>query len=252
MLVGRRQIASAMPNDPSRNLRLILNHQSLPMKLSILLALLILPAAATTVNTGALQTSFAINVFPPRISSVSIANTATVDLSSLSGITPGSDIAITFASTDDLLWLGGFGADDGDLTLFCHARLTLTAGAYSTFSDETWSFGPVPWTADLNPLDLVTFSNPVGYITGPVPQSFTLTVPWGTDLSSVSLTLTDLFSISGVNPFITQSGVGLEHATLTTVSVPEPSAAVLTFVSTIALLRRSRPKERRNASAPRA
>lgn len=208
-------------------------------QIPILLALLTIPAAAATVDTGPLQTSFAITQLPPRIPSISVSTTTTVDLSSISGLTPGSDIEITFASTDDLLWVGGFGADDGDLTVLCHARFTLTAGSFSTFSDETWSFGPVPWTEDLNPVDLINFSDPVGYITGPVPQSFTLTVPWGTDLSSVSLTLTDLFSLEGTNPFITNSSVTLDQATLTTTSaIPEPSAALLTLLSTAVLLRR--------------
>ena len=210
------------------------------MKLPILLALLALPASAATVNTGPLQTSYVISALPPRISSISVPTTTTVDLSSLSGLTPGSDISITFTTADDLLWLVGFGADTGDLTLLCHARLTLTAGTYSTFSDETLSFGPVPWTDENNPGE-PAYGDPVGYITGPVPQSFTLTVPWGTDLSSVSLTLTDLFSISGVNPFITNSSVGLEFATLTTTSIPEPTSLILTLLSSGALLsRRSR------------
>jgi hypothetical protein len=198
------------------------------------------PATAATVNIGVLETSFAITQLPPRIPSISVDTSVTVDLSSLSGLTPGSDIAITFTSDDDLIWLGGFGADAGDLTLLCHARLTLTAGAYTTFSDETWSFGPVPWTEDLNPQDLITFSDPVGYITGPTPKSFTLTVPWGTDLSAVTFTLTDLFSVSGVNPYITQSGVYMASATLNTTSIPEPTALLLSLAGLGSLLVRRR------------
>jgi hypothetical protein len=212
------------------------------MKLpTILLAILTLPAAAATVNTGPLQTSFAITELPPRIPSVSVSTSVTVDLSSLSGLTPGNAIEITLTATDDLIWIGGFGADTGDLTLLSHARLTLTAGAYSVFSDETWSLGPVPWTEEMNPSDPGEFSDPVGYMSGPAPLSFTLTVPWGTDLSSVNLTLTDLFSVSGVNPFITNSMVGLDDALLTTTSaVPEPGSMLLSALGVALLLRRTR------------
>lgn len=203
---------------------------------AVLLAALILTAVGATVNTGSLQTTFAIAFFPPRVPSISQSTNVTVDLSSLSGLTPGSDIDITFTTADDLIWTGGFGADTGDLTLSCHARHTLTAGTFSTFSDETWSFGPVPWLVEMNPMDPVGYTDPVGFISGPVPQSFTLAVLWGTDLSAVNLTLTDLFSVSGVDPYITGSGVGLEYATLTTSSVPEPAIGLLTLLDLIPLL----------------
>jgi hypothetical protein len=208
--------------------------------LKFLLALLTLPAAASAVDTGELSTSFVITQFPPRVPSIDVSTSVTVDLSDLTSLTPGKDIAITFTTADDLFWVGGFGADTGNLTLLCHARLTLTAGAYSTFSDETWSFGPVDWTDDLNPQG-PTFSDPLGYIGGPVPKAFSLTVPWATDLTSVSLTLTDFFSLSGTNPFITNSSVTLEQATLMATSVPEPSSALLPILLTIGrLCRRKR------------
>ena len=179
-----------------------------------LIALLLqaLPVTAATVDTGALTTSyfFTGEEGDPPLTAVDVSTSATVNLGDLTGLTPGDDIAITFATTDDLYAQNGFFADDGDLTLLWHARFTLTAGAYSVSSDEIWSFGPVPWMG--------TGSETVGYEFGPVPQAFSLLVPWGTDLSTVTLTMTDLYSVSGVNAQVTQSSFELASATLSTTS----------------------------------
>jgi hypothetical protein len=202
------------------------------MKFPILLALLPLPSSAATVNVGSLQTSFAVATIPPRLASVNQSTSITIDLSDLTGLSPGSGIDITFTTANELYWEGLFGADDGDLTLNFHCQLTLSAGAFSTSTGITWSLGPVPFEDP--------GSSVIGYSFGPVPTSHTLTVPWATDLSAVSLTLTDLFSLSGNNPYVVESKLQLPAATLTTSSVPEPSAAFLGILYSTALLRRRR------------
>ena len=196
-------------------------HQLAILFCVILISLALLPAnfaSAATVDAGPLATSyfFTGEEGDPPLTSIDRPTSVTVDLSDLAGLTSGNDIAITFASTDQLLALNGFRAADGDLTLLWHARFTLTAGSYSVSSDEMWSLGPLPW--------LDQGSETVGYEYGPVPQSFSLFVPWGTDLASVTLTMTDLYSVSGVNAQITQSSIELASATLATASVVSPTA----------------------------
>ncbi|MCU0751503.1 MAG: hypothetical protein MUF86_13515 [Akkermansiaceae bacterium] len=197
----------------------------------MILHLLAAPALAAIVNTGTLTTTFS----GPSASSVNTSSTATVDLSNLAGLTPGHDIIITFTTGDSLFWIGGFTAGEDDLTLNYQARLTLTAGTYTTQSNEAWTFGPVPWPG----------GDSVGYEFGPSPASFSLTVPWGTGLTNVSLTLTDLSSITGLNAVIDSSSMDLANATLTTTSspVPEPSAVILGLLSATLLIRRRRPAE---------
>lgn len=192
-------------------------------------------ALAATVNTGTLTTSFSAPPSAPA-PAVNESTTATVDLSNLTGLTPGHDIIISFTTSNDLFWIGGLYADEGALSLNYSTRLTLTAGAFSTQSLESWSFGPAPWFGG-------SFG---GYEFGPNPASFSLTVPWGTNLSSVALTLTDLTSVTGVNAALDLSSMELANATLTTTSspVPEPSAALLSLGAASLILRRRRSLER--------
>lgn len=197
---------------------------------AVLLAALVLPAVAATVNTGPIQTLFEVVSIPPRVTSISESTVVTVDLSSISGLTPGSGIEITFTTANELLWLGEFGAGDGDLTLSYHGRFTVSAGAFSTFTDTTWFLGPVPFESGQSS----------GYSFGPVPPTFSLSVPWGTDLSAVSITLTDFFSLTGNDPYILSSELQLPAATLTTSSVPEPATVVLTMSACGLLLNRRR------------
>lgn len=197
----------------------------------VLVVLLTRRAPAATVNSGELVTSFFAISVPPRITSIEESSTVTLDLSDLSGLTPGSDIAITFTTEHEILWTGSFGALDGDLTLNFHARLTLTVGTFYTSQDTTWSLGPAEYLDSGGPV--------AGYSLSPLPASITLTVPWGTDLSSVDLTLTDLFSLVGNDPLINGSDLKLSSATLTTASVvPESGVLWLGLLPALALRRR--------------
>ncbi len=210
------------------------NRFSIVMRILSLLIALASPSFAATLNFGSLATTYG----GPPTASVNQYIDAVVDLSDLTGLTPGNPIEITFSSPDMAVWVGRFSANIGILTIDCRARLDITAGAYSTQSLETWGFGPIMLTEDIS-MD----GNIAGYINSPAaPASFTLTVPWGTDLSEVTLTLTDLSSITAVNGVFSSSAVALSNASLTTTSspVPEPSAAILVALAAIPSLRRKR------------
>jgi hypothetical protein len=204
-----------------------------PRILAAICLLSAFPISAATVDTGMLATSY---VFvggedDPPLTAVNVSTSVTVNLSDLTGFTQGDDIAITFATTDLLLAQNGFFAEDGDLTLQWVARFTLSAGAYSVSSDATSSLGPVPW---------INNGETVGFWEDTVPQPLSLVVPWGTDLSAVTLTMTDLFSVTGVNAQVTHSSLELPSATITTTSIPEPSALLLAMAGLGSLLVRRR------------
>lgn len=197
----------------------------------ILVILLTRRTSAATVETGTVNTGFTVTSVPPRVTSISQSTTVTLDLSDLGGLIPGSDIDVQFTTASEIEWLGSFGANDGALTLQFQARLALTIGSFSTFQDTTWSVGPADF---MNPGGPIT-----GYTYSPVPSSFTLTVPWGTDLSEVDLTLTDFFSLTGSDPFILDSSLKLPAATLTTTSaVPEPGVFAMSAFAALTLFRR--------------
>jgi hypothetical protein len=133
-----------------------------------------------------------------------------------------------------MIWLGTFDADTGSLTLLWHGRLTLETGSFSAIHDVTWADGPTNYVKDPNTSAIS------GYSTAPPLAQFSLIVPWGTDLSQVSFTLTDLFSIQGVNPQIYDSAILMGSFTLTTSSVPEPSTTLLSLLAGAGLLLRRR------------
>jgi hypothetical protein len=190
-----------------------------------------LPAAAASVSSGPLNTRFVPKRGDPPVSSISQVATVTIDLSDLSGLVPGQDIQISFTTGEGLYWEGGAYAEEGDLTLQWQALLTITVGAHTASTTEAWSFGPVPWIGGAF----------VGYEFGPTPGGFSLIVPWGTDLSSVSLTLTDQLSVDGVAGRVLHSSLSVTDSTLTTTSIPEPSAGLLAILASSArVLRRRR------------
>jgi hypothetical protein len=208
-------------------------HISLPLPRTAVLqcllyfVLLVFPTHAATVNTDALGTYFP----GPPTATVNVSSTATVDLSDLAGLTVENDINITFNALPSLLWIGSVTAGEGTLQMNFLARVTLTVGPESAYTDTAWSFGPVAWEG----------GQFVGYEFSPsLPASFAITVPWGTDLSEVQITLTDLSSVSGPGAVFDYGGIILDDATLTTTSVPETSAALFSVAAASLLLRRRR------------
>jgi hypothetical protein len=196
----------------------------------VILCSLTVSAVAATVSTGPLVTRFVLPKDAPPVSGISESDTVTINLSDLTDLVPGQDIQISFITGEGLYWGGGVWANEVDLTLQWQALLTLSVGTDSASTFEAWSFGPVPWIG----------GSFVGYEFGPVPSGFSLVVPWGTDLSGVSLTLTDQFSVDGLSAGVLHSSLSLADVTLTTTSIPEPSVCLLAIIGSSALvLRRS-------------
>lgn len=190
-------------------------------------------APAATVLHGRIETTYS-DFSPPLVSAIDSSSATTIDLSSLTGLIPGADIVVTFRSADPIIWTGGWYAGTGNLTLTYDATLTLTVGGQSAQLHPAWPpLGPVPYEEGPG----VT----PGYAISPILDSFSLTVPWGTDLSAVQVTLTDRFTMTGTNTGIETSGLSLESFSLTTTSaIPEPTTAALALLSAATLLRRRR------------
>ncbi len=150
-----------------------------------LLCCLSLPALAATVSTGPLVTSFQPLPGDLPVSGISESDTVTIDLSDLTGLVPGQDIQISFATGEGLYWEGGVWVDEGDLTLRWQALITLSVGSGSAATSESWPFVPVTWNGGCF----------VGCEFRPVSAGFPLIVRWGNNLSLIPLTLTDQFVV---------------------------------------------------------
>ena len=198
------------------------------------------PASAAVVALGPLSTSYS-DFSPPWTNHIEASASVNADLSDLGGLTPGADMRITFSTADPLFWTGLWEADTGSVTLSYSATLTLAVGSQSVSASPPWApFGPVDFDGAFSPV--------AGFEMGPVPDSFTLTVPWGTDLTHVTLTLTDRFALTGPNAGIELSGLSLDSFTLTTTSaVPEPGTGLLMIVSAAVMLSRRRVARRLNS-----
>ena len=164
--------------------------------------------------------------------SINTSDTEVRDLSNLSGLTPGQSIQVEFTPSAPAFWEGFFHYPAGELTVTWTATVEINIdGNIFSFTD-TWTLGP----------QIVPESGPggvYGYQFGADPESHAFVVPWGTDLSDVTITLRDLTSIS--SGYFTWSTMSLD-GTLTTSSVPEPSAMVLSLILPAALLLRRRRK----------
>ena len=150
-------------------------------------------AIAATVNTGTLVTSFSAPPSAPA-PAVNESTTATVDLSNLTGLTPGHDIIITFTTADSLIWVGGFNADEDDLTLYL-------SGSFHSHGRRLHR--PFHRNLVLRPPAMArrraapaTTPSPPHQLPSPSPS------PGAPILSSVDLTLTDLSSVTGLNAML--------------------------------------------------
>jgi hypothetical protein len=183
---------------------------------------------AASIATGPMETSYSGSGTP----SINTSTTVARDLSNLSGLTPGQSIQIEFTQTDPVAWEGYFFYPAGELQLTWTATVEINVdGNIFTYTD-TWTLGPAT-VPEGGP------SGVYGFQLGsePVPRWFV--VPWGTDLSNVTVTLRDLTSISA--GYFDESSMSLSGI-LTTSTVPEPSAILLTAIFPAALLIRRRRK----------
>lgn len=183
---------------------------------------------AATVNVGPLQTSHS-GVSSTINSSVS----ATRNLSDLTGLTPGQSIQISFTPSDVIAWEGSFFYNDGILEINWSAQVEISVGGQTMTYTDLWNFGPSPAMGGSEGVS--------GNTNGALPTTHSFVVPWGTDLSSVSIVLRDLSTIDGTaGASFTTSEMTISGVLVTT-SVPEPSGAIfLGFGPAVMLLRRRR------------
>lgn len=178
----------------------------LPVLLPVSLALL--PPAR---GAAVLIDSFAITWENPAGSNtVESSATLTLDLSESIGFTAGQPIEITFAPDPGLGWSGFFRSTNNRVCAFTwKGTVEITAGAHSMTYTEAWGLPDAGSAAGANR----SSTNSDG-----VPHSFI--VPWGTDLTAVTMKLTDESSVSGTNsPLYYTSSMKLAGL-LTSHSVP--------------------------------
>ncbi|RYD65869.1 MAG: hypothetical protein EOP83_06405 [Verrucomicrobiaceae bacterium] len=197
----------------------------LRFSLALLFALTGLSQAATTVFS--LETDYT----GPLTPAINTTFTQNRNLSNVSGLTPGESIQIQFIPDNPMAWAGSLYYPAGDLELTWTATIEISVDGHLLSYTDTWS--------------LVALGAPEGgpggvhssYNPGPPLMMHTLDVPWGTDLSNISITLRDLSTFSGGN-FGTSSM--LLTGTLRTVTVPEPSALLMAGLLPATLLLRRR------------
>jgi len=179
------------------------------------------PAKSATVHIDECKTQFSAPP-PGAVSTIDQASSYTVDLSDLTGLTPGLPIRITCSPDSRLFWVGEFSADTGMRTMQWTADTVISVGASTSTFTETWGTGPIPY---IHPPNTTT---EVGYAFGPSPLTRSLTVPWGTDLANLSFTLRDRTSITATNGRFYQSSMRVSGITFTTSSIVVPQIAVET------------------------
>ena len=208
-------------------------HPSVSAALLLVLSPLLAPfvqAAAVAFDPGSPVTTWESESGSSTVNSTA---TLTLDLSEMIGFTPGQPIEILMDPDPGLrtiVFFQSFGP--GLVAINFNATVEITAGAYSMTYTEGWGLvrpGSTDGTTE-------------GGVNGDgVPHSFI--VPWGTDLSNVTVTITDTTSISGGsnNPLLFESSVALTGF-LITQSVPEPSSLLLAVAAVpLAFMRRRRP-----------
>lgn len=193
--------------------------------LAVFVALTSLAQAATTLL--GLETNHSGSLTPVINTTVS----QTRNLSNLTGLTPGEAIRIQFIPDAPIAWSGSLYYPAGDLELTWTATIEISVGGHILSYTDTWNLiaenAPESGTGGVHS----------GYVFGPPLAIHTIDVPWGTDLSNITITLKDLSTFSGGN-FGASSM--LLTGTLQTVTVPEPSALLMGGLLPATLLLRRR------------
>jgi hypothetical protein len=201
---------------------------NIPRALLVLFTVLTGFSQAASVASGSLATDHT----GPSTTSINTSDTNAVDLSDLSGLTPGQSIQISFTPNNPIAWEGSFFYNDGQLEIDWRAQIEISVGGETLLYTDLWEFsgpatGGIPFVGGSN--------------TGPAPVTHWFVVPWGTDLSSVSITLRDLSSISGPGAGFLDSQMAIA-GTLTTTTVPEPSMVLLCGLAPVMLMGRRRKR----------
>ncbi len=166
----------------------------------------------------------------------------TVNLSDRTGLTPGLPISIVVTTSAQFLWLLAFNYDTGALVLANAPTLNLPIGAASTTVSGTAS----------QSFPMAEGPGASGHVVGSQLGAMMLEVPWNTDLTQATFTLTQNASIQGTNARLTGSAVTLSTALVPVTSVPfqvvltsvipEPSISLLAISGACICLARRRPQ----------
>lgn len=168
----------------------------------------------------------------PPAPAINTSDTQSRNLSNLSDLTPGQTIQLQFIPDGPVEWSGSLFYPAGDLDLTRTATIDITVGGYTLSYTDTWNLIAED-APESGPGGVFGFEMP-----GPPAAMHVLDVPWGTDLSNITITLRDLSTFSG-GDFGTSS-MSLS-GTLRTISVPEPSAFLMAgLLPAVLLLQRRR------------
>lgn len=168
--------------------------------------------AATTLYS--ISTSYS----GPLAPAINTTSSQTRDLSDMTGLSFGESIQIQFIPDAPVTWSGSLFYPAGDLELTWSATVEITVGEHAHSFTESWNLTSED-ASEGSPGGVFGSQMP-----GPPLMMRTLDVPWGTDLSNITITLRDLSTFSGGN--FGSSSMSISGS-LRTVSIPEPSTFAL-------------------------
>jgi hypothetical protein len=178
---------------------------------------------------------------PPGVPSGVDEKLFTYDINNRSDLIAGLPIRVTFQvgqfTAPLIVWLSSPGT--------FQAAFTVTAvlgGVSNSIVSSTYT--------QVFPTAMPGGQTPAGFLQGSFAEPFSLTVPWTADLTNLSMIVKEEASISGAeNGILFAGGGGL--LTITTQSVPEPSAAGLATLAVLAAAGRRKPRRARKADIER-
>ncbi|WP_367873231.1 hypothetical protein [Luteolibacter sp. Populi] len=198
-----------------------------PLRFPIFLVTLLAGFAQAATTLVGLETDYT----GPPSTSINTSVSQSRNLSNLAGLTPGQTIQLQFIPDDPMTWDGSLFYPAGDLLLTWTGIIEISVGGHLLTYTDTWSLEALN-APEGGPGGVFGYDVP-----GPAPVLRTLDLPWGTDLSNVTITLRDLSTFSGGD--FHASSLQLS-GTLRTVSVPEPSAILLSIILPAVMLGRRR------------
>ena len=200
------------------------------LRTSLLFFALALPQLAKAASSIVdLETEYSGTLTPAINTSVS----QSYNLSDLTGLTPGETIQLQFVPSSPVLWTGTLFYPEGDLSLTRTATIEITVDGHVFTFTETWTLqaagAPESGAGGVHGYDMP----------GPDPTVHTWDLPWGTDLSDITITLKDLSTFSGGDFAISSM-----HLSGSLRTVPEPAAILLSAGALPLVLLRRRQRAR--------
>ena len=213
----------------------LMNSPLLP-SLSILAVIAAAPLQAASVFVPPLQTGGL-----PSANGLEIHSSTdhSVDLSNKSSLTSGQNILVTLAASEAPIYYSSFQPTGGAFSYQVTETLSLIIGGQTFSSSVVISM----FAADVTPAPGT--SHVVGYQIGDFFDVVAVSVPWNTDLSAVTVRLSQDGIISGgffagsnsvgVDGLIA-GGTRLQNLALQLTSVPEPTALLYVFIGSLCVV----------------